>query len=161
MKLKKVIEGLDLAVCCAGRGAEAEVTGAYAGDLLSDVIANSKAGNVWVTMQVHVNIVAVAVLKDLSAIILVNGRTPAEDTLKKASEEKAGGCSSRGRACGSNLGYRPAQDEGGSGAQEPADNRGRQRHDAPIPDKQIPRAHIPTSGHGEHGHAVESPLFQF
>ena len=91
MKLKKVIDELGLAVVCAGRGADAEVTGAYAGDLLSDVIANSKAGNVWVTMQVHVNIVAVAVLKDLSAIILVNGRTPAEDTLKKASEEKAGG----------------------------------------------------------------------
>ena len=87
MKLKKVIDELGLAVVCAGRGADAEVTGAYAGDLLSDVIANSKAGNVWVTMQVHVNIVAVAVLKDLSAIILVNGRTPAEDTLKKASEE--------------------------------------------------------------------------
>jgi shikimate kinase len=65
-----------------------QVTGAYAGDLLSDVIANSMAGNVWITMQVHVNIVAVAALKELSAIILVNGRRPSEDTLQRAHEEK-------------------------------------------------------------------------
>ncbi len=57
------------------------------GDLLSDVIANSRAGNVWITMQVHSNIVAVAVLKELSAIIIVQGRQPAEDTVRRATEE--------------------------------------------------------------------------
>ena len=38
--------------------------------------------------QVHVNIVAVAVLKELAAIIIVNGRRPAEDTVRKAIEEQ-------------------------------------------------------------------------
>jgi len=88
MNLKQIIEKLDLSVSCPGKGVDQEVSGGYMGDLLSDVIANSKAGNVWITMQVHVNIVAVSVLKDHAAIILVNGRTPAEDTLKKAIDEK-------------------------------------------------------------------------
>lgn len=87
MKMKEVIERLGLSVCCHGERAEAEVTGGYAGDLLSDVIANSGAGNVWVTIQVHPNIVAVAVLKDLAAVILANGRKPQEETLTKAQEE--------------------------------------------------------------------------
>lgn len=88
MKLRAIVEKLGLAVSCPGKGLDAEVTGAYAGDLLSDVIANSRPGSVWLTMQVHINIVAVAVLKDLPAIILVNGRMPAEDTIRKAAEEK-------------------------------------------------------------------------
>ena len=86
--LKSLVDKLGLSICCAGESLNSDVTGGYAGDLLSDVIANSNAGNIWVTMQVHVNIVAVAVLKDLSAIILVNGRKPAEETLRKAVDEK-------------------------------------------------------------------------
>ncbi len=87
MTLKEIVEQLDLTVCCPGNGLSRPVRGGYAGDLLSDVMANCAAGSVWVTMQVHVNIVAVAVLKDLPAIILVNGRTPAEETLAKAEQE--------------------------------------------------------------------------
>ena len=87
MKLREVVKGLNLGIQCGVEHLDREVTGGYASDLLSDVIANSKAGNVWITMQVHVNIVAVAVLKDLAAIIVVQGRTPTEETLKKAQEE--------------------------------------------------------------------------
>ena len=88
MTVKDIVEKLDLTVCSGGDRLTATVTGGYNGDLLSDVIANAKAGSVWITMQVHVNIVAVAVLKELAAIILVNGRTPAADTLQKATEER-------------------------------------------------------------------------
>ena len=87
MKLKELVDQLHLSVRCGDNQFDRDVTGGYAGDLLSDVIANSKAGDVWITMQVHVNIVAVAVLRDLAAIILVQGRQPAEATLKKAGEE--------------------------------------------------------------------------
>ena len=87
MTVNEIVQNLDLSVCTGGDRLNNIVTGGYTGDLLSDVIANSKAGNVWVTIQLHVNIVAVAVLKDLSAIVLANGRAPAEDTLKKATEE--------------------------------------------------------------------------
>jgi hypothetical protein len=88
MTVRDIKQKLGLCLCCGEEKLSHEVTGGYAGDLLSDVMANSKAGNVWVTMQVHVNIVAVAVLKELAAIIIVNGRHAAEDTLKKAAEEK-------------------------------------------------------------------------
>jgi hypothetical protein len=88
MTLKEMADRLHLSVRCGGDQLGKNVTGGYAGDLLSDVIANSNAGNVWVTMQVHINIVAIAVLKDLAGIIIVQGRQPTEETLKKASEEK-------------------------------------------------------------------------
>jgi hypothetical protein len=63
------------------------VAGGYASDLLSDVMANSREGDIWVTMQRHVNIVAVAQLKGLSAIVIVNGRQPEAETLRRAAEE--------------------------------------------------------------------------
>jgi hypothetical protein len=65
-----------------------EVTGGYAGDLLSDVIAHSRKGSIWVTIQTHPNIVAVASMKELVGIILAGGREPDADTLKKAEEEE-------------------------------------------------------------------------
>jgi predicted transcriptional regulator len=64
-----------------------EVTGGYASDLLSDVIAHSRKGNIWVTIQAHPNIVAVATMKELTGIILTGGREPDSDTLQKAEEE--------------------------------------------------------------------------
>lgn len=64
-----------------------EVTGGYASDLLSDVIAHSRKGNIWVTIQTHPNIVAVATMKELAGIILTGGREPDSDTLQKAEEE--------------------------------------------------------------------------
>ena len=64
-----------------------EVTGGYASDLLSDVIAHSRKGNIWITIQTHPNIVAVATMKELTAIILAGGREPDPETVKKAEEE--------------------------------------------------------------------------
>lgn len=64
-----------------------EVKGAYVSDLLSDVMANARPGEIWITLQVHINIVAVATLKNLPAIIITNNRKPDEETIKKASQE--------------------------------------------------------------------------
>ncbi len=88
MKLKDIITALDLQVKTGRDLMEREVTGGYAGDLLSDVLANTKKGDIWITLQIHQNIIAVACSKELSGIILVNGRKPEEETLKKAKEEK-------------------------------------------------------------------------
>ena len=87
MKLKEIIGKLQLKVLTGQENLDVEVTGGYTSDLLSDVIANSKEGNLWVTLQIHQNIIAVAKLKDLSGIIIVNNREPDEDTLAKAKEE--------------------------------------------------------------------------
>ena len=87
MKLKEIIEKLQLKILTGQENLDADVTGGYASDLLSDVIANSKQGNLWITLQIHQNIIAVAKLKDLAGIIIVNNREPDDDTLEKAKEE--------------------------------------------------------------------------
>jgi predicted transcriptional regulator len=64
-----------------------EVTGGYTSDLLSDVIAHSHKGNIWITIQTHPNIAAVAAMKELAGIILTGGREPDAGTVQKAEEE--------------------------------------------------------------------------
>ncbi len=88
MKLTELIQKLNLSVRSAKGSLEREVTGGYASDLLSDVLANSKEGNIWITLQIHQNIVGVASMKDLAGIILVNSREPESETLEKAEAEK-------------------------------------------------------------------------
>jgi hypothetical protein len=88
MVLTTIIEKLGLEVKSSSGDLAAEVSGVYVSDLLSDVMANSCEGQLWVTLQVHPNIVAVATLKDLAGIILVNGREPEKETLQKAEEEQ-------------------------------------------------------------------------
>jgi hypothetical protein len=87
MNLQEIVESLSLEVKTPGLDLTREVTGGYVSDLLSDVIGNTYEGNVWVTLQIHLNIVAVATLKGLSGIILVNNRRPDADTLKRAVAE--------------------------------------------------------------------------
>ncbi|MCK4337878.1 MAG: serine kinase [Candidatus Aminicenantes bacterium] len=87
MTLKQIVEKLNLVVLSAEKNLEDTVSFGYSSDLLSDVIANSKEKELWITLQIHLNIVAVAKLKELSGIILVNNRKPDEETLKKAEEE--------------------------------------------------------------------------
>jgi len=82
--LESVVKALNLKVMSGEDKLKAEVQGGYTGDLLSDVMANSKEGDVWITRQVHQNIVAVAALKEHAGIILVQGSEPAKDTLEKA-----------------------------------------------------------------------------
>ncbi|MCD6249941.1 MAG: serine kinase [candidate division Zixibacteria bacterium] len=87
MTLTEVVERLGLHVLTSRGGGDVKVTGGYAGDLLSDVIANSKTGNLWITMQTHQNVLAVVKLKDLAGIVFVNGRQPDEEVIQKANEE--------------------------------------------------------------------------
>jgi hypothetical protein len=75
-------------VACADSAASREVAGGYASDLLSDVIGNGADGDLWVTMQKHVNIVAVAQLKGLAGIVLVNGRQLEPQAAARAEEER-------------------------------------------------------------------------
>jgi hypothetical protein len=87
MELQELITSLSLELKTPELDLHREVTGGYASDLLSDVIGNAHKGNIWVTLQVHLNIIAVASLKELAGIILVSNRNPDEDTLKKANAE--------------------------------------------------------------------------
>ncbi len=88
MKLSEVAEKLQLEIRTGANRLDVAVDRGYASDLMSDVMANATEGDVWVTLQTHQNIVAVAVMKALAGIILVSGREPEEETIKKAEEEE-------------------------------------------------------------------------
>jgi hypothetical protein len=87
MKLSDLASRLDLKVYAAEARLDRAVDGGYSGDLLSDVMAHGRKDDLWVTIQVHPNIVAVAVLKELAGIVLANGREPAAETVERAEAE--------------------------------------------------------------------------
>lgn len=87
MDLDEIVRHFNLKVFSGFDKLNTQVSDGYTGDLLSDVMANSKEGDLWMTRQVHQNIIAVASLKDHAGIILVHGADPAKDTLEKALKE--------------------------------------------------------------------------
>ncbi len=87
MTIKEIIKKLKLKVRAGKNNLNTEITGGYASDLLSDVLANSKQSNIWITLQIHKNIVAIASMKELAGIIVINNREPEKETIKKAEEE--------------------------------------------------------------------------
>ena len=88
LKLTDLVEKLQLEIRTGANRLDVAVNRGYASDLMSDVMANATEGDVWVTLQTHQNIVAVAVMKALAGIILVSGREPEEETLRKAEAEE-------------------------------------------------------------------------
>jgi predicted transcriptional regulator len=62
-------------------------TGVYVSDLLSYAIANAKMDGIWVTIQEHINIVAVASLKECAAIIVAENRKIEDHVINKAASE--------------------------------------------------------------------------
>ncbi|MCK9304136.1 MAG: DRTGG domain-containing protein [Bacteroidales bacterium] len=87
MLLKEIAEKLSLKTFTPQVEMAKDVKGGYTSDLLSDVMGASKEGDLWITLQTHKNIVAVASLRELSAIILVKGFEPDRDTVEAATAE--------------------------------------------------------------------------
>ena len=71
MTVRELATQLKLEVCCGAAGLDKEIKGGYTSDLLSDVMGNAREGNIWITLQTHKNIMAIASLKELAAIVLV------------------------------------------------------------------------------------------
>lgn len=71
----------------ASQGCDVPVSGGYTSDLLSNVMGFAAPGNVWVTMQGHQNIIAVASLASLAAVIVAGGVVPEKETIEKATEK--------------------------------------------------------------------------
>jgi hypothetical protein len=99
MRLQELAKALELTqltpVASAGdqgggvgdRQDDPDVTRGYASDLLSDVLANAPAGGILVTLQVHLNVIAVAGHATLRAVIFACGRRPEADVIAKAADE--------------------------------------------------------------------------
>jgi len=87
MTVNDLVERFGLQVVAGDKGLDRQVEDGYCGDLLSEIMGNAPEGCVWLTIQGHQNIVAVAVLRNMSAIIVSGGQTPDEETLQKANQE--------------------------------------------------------------------------
>jgi predicted transcriptional regulator len=88
MKLQEIIRELNLKSFTNNETLDVEVNDAYVSDLLSDVMGKSKAGQLWITIQNHKNVIAVAALKDLSGVIFINGIEPGEDLIQLANSKE-------------------------------------------------------------------------
>jgi hypothetical protein len=84
MKISDIVNTLGLEVISGQQGLTNEIKGCYVSDLLSDVMGNAREGEVWITLQTHQNIIAVASLKDLAGIILVKSLVPETETVEKS-----------------------------------------------------------------------------
>ena len=87
MKVQDIVKELNLTVFTGEEGLNREITGGYVSDLLSDVMGRASEGQIWITLQTHKNVMAIASLKELAAIILVQGYKPDEDMATQAKEE--------------------------------------------------------------------------
>lgn len=88
MNLQQIIDQLELQVLTDPKDfSQMQPTSAYSADLLSCVMSGAKHQSIWVTLQCHNNIVAVAALLDLTAVIITEDAKPEGDTIQKANDE--------------------------------------------------------------------------
>src|SRR5215216_7706038 len=88
MNLQQIIDQLNLTVLTETHEfSSISPTGGYSSDLLSCVMAGAKKGYVWITLQAHLNIVAVAALNEVAAIIITEGAQPDGVSVAKANQE--------------------------------------------------------------------------
>jgi hypothetical protein len=88
MNLQQIIDQLNLTILTESKDfAGITPTGGYSSDLLSCVMAGAKKGNIWITLQAHLNIVAIAALNELAAIIITEDAQPDAASIAKANEQ--------------------------------------------------------------------------
>jgi hypothetical protein len=87
MTIKEIIEKTNATLATPEKGLSATVEQCCVCDLLSWVMAKGMANSAWITVQTHMNVVAVASRLDMPAIILPDGILPEEDTVAKAAAE--------------------------------------------------------------------------
>jgi hypothetical protein len=88
MNLQQIMERLNLKVLTESQDfAGITPTGGYSSDLLSCVMAGAKKGYLWITLQAHLNIVAVAALNEVAAIIITENAQPDAASIAKANQQ--------------------------------------------------------------------------
>ncbi|GAB4304058.1 MAG: DRTGG domain-containing protein [Candidatus Bipolaricaulota bacterium] len=86
MELRQVIAAIGL-TALVGADLAREVRDGYCSDLLSDVLAHAKAGDLWITHQRHLNVIAVAKLRDVAGIVFPRRLRPSPDVVARAQAE--------------------------------------------------------------------------
>lgn len=89
MTLQEIIAKLNLTVHTVPQDFSTLIPrGGYASDLLSCVMAGAQPGDLWVTLQAHMNVVAVAALREVAAVIITENAQPEADVIAKANEQQ-------------------------------------------------------------------------
>ena len=86
MRISEIAEALELDTVTA-IAEDREVTGVYACDFLSRVMSCCGAGNIWITVQTHLNVLAVAELNDAACIIVPEGISQKSATVARSLEK--------------------------------------------------------------------------
>ena len=87
MTVAELMDQLDLKLLAGKDGMYNKITGFYVGDLLSWVMTKCEEGQAWITIQTNINIIAVAILTDISCVIVAENAEVPVETLQKSSEE--------------------------------------------------------------------------
>lgn len=90
MTLKRIAEELGLQTLTPELPLpeEGDIERAHASDLLSDVLANAPSGGILLTIQVHMNVVAVALHAAQAAVVFTSGMAPDGAVRARAVEER-------------------------------------------------------------------------
>ncbi|MCK5153316.1 MAG: hypothetical protein KAQ93_03075 [Spirochaetales bacterium] len=87
MRLNEITDKLNLKVLSGNEHLNSNVSRGYVSDLMSDVIAHGIEGDIWITYQTHVNVVAIALMKNMAGVILIQGRELIPAAAAKAEQE--------------------------------------------------------------------------
>ena len=87
MTLKELFDTGEFTLLTPDAPTDRPITGGICCDLLSWVMARGSAGMAWITVQTHMNVVAVASLHEFACILLAEGCAMPPDVLKKAADE--------------------------------------------------------------------------
>lgn len=87
MTIRELKEKLELTVFTCEAQLESEASGCYIGDLLSFVMSRASSGDIWITIMNNSNVAAVAVLCDISCVLLAEGVKPDEGLKMRAEKE--------------------------------------------------------------------------
>lgn len=85
--VEEMMNNLNLQLLGGSKGLKQDVQTGYCGELLSFVMAHAKEKAVWITVQGHMNTLAVAMMINASAIILAENVKVEDAICKKADEE--------------------------------------------------------------------------
>ncbi|SNX55135.1 DRTGG domain-containing protein [Thermoanaerobacterium sp. RBIITD] len=86
MKVKDILN-TDFTLVAGKGGLDKDVNGIYVCDLLSFVMTHVKSGSAWITIQTHINVIAVAVLTEISCIVISEGEKLDDNAKVKADQE--------------------------------------------------------------------------
>jgi len=87
MTVGEFASALGLEVLTGNVNLDRVIKSGYISDLLSDVIANIEEGSIWITIQRHINILGVAKLRDVAAILIPRDLQLEQEVIDKAQGE--------------------------------------------------------------------------